>query len=132
MSDHLRALSGGLGNARPIRQCSSLSDEISTGAVNLARMPEPTMRQLFEAFRLEMRYDRRTNKVHCQVTTAPAVIPAQRTAASAVLKDQRPAQDNDRARVYGLPPAGSQPDTCTQHIHNASCTITLPHAYALA
>ncbi|XVQ15111.1 recombinase family protein [Spirillospora sp. CA-255316] len=100
-----------LENARPTRQCPTLLDEIPAGSIDLGRVPEATLRKLFEAFRLEMRYDRKTNKVRCQVTVTPEVIPAQRKAVKDALEDEKPVHDGDRARVCGVPPAGH-----TQHL----------------
>jgi hypothetical protein len=41
---------------------------------------------LFDAFRLQMRYDRRTRKVHCQVALTATTLQSQQPAATAAIQ----------------------------------------------
>jgi site-specific DNA recombinase len=48
----------------------ALLDSLPVADVDLARLPDAQARALFDAFRLEVRYDRAANVAHCQVTVS--------------------------------------------------------------
>jgi site-specific DNA recombinase len=48
----------------------ALLDSLPVADVDLARLPDAQARALFDAFRLEVRYDRTANVAHCQVTVS--------------------------------------------------------------
>lgn len=48
----------------------ALLDSLPVANVNLARLPDAQGRGLFDAFRLEVRYNRAANVAHCQVTVS--------------------------------------------------------------
>lgn len=62
------------------RQSPQLLDLIPTAEIRVSELNEATMRHLFEAFRLEVRYDRRENVAECQVTIVGDAITTQRSA----------------------------------------------------
>lgn len=99
--------------ARPPRQCPDLLTHLPSGRIGLADLPEPLLRSLFDAFRLEMRYDLETNTVHAQVTLTRETLPGQQKAASAILNAGRPdPPDHDRSGACGEPRIGFEPMTC--------------------
>jgi hypothetical protein len=51
-------------------------------------LPEETLRRLLEAFRLEIRYDKRTNSAHCRVTIAAEALPAAQSGDRRTEKDK--------------------------------------------
>lgn len=66
-------------------------------------MPEPLLRRLFDAFRLEIRYDREPGLATAQVTVTPENTPGQRRTAETVLTDQRPPTVTDHAWICVVP-----------------------------
>jgi hypothetical protein len=73
--------------------------------VGTPRAPEPALRKLLDAFRLEMSYDPNSHTVDCQVTITPEMLPAQQEAAERVLGVNG---DGDHAAVWGAE-TGSMP-----------------------
>jgi site-specific DNA recombinase len=71
-----------------------LLDALPIGPHRLAELPEPELRRLFEAFRLEIRYDRHTGVARCRVTltaeTQPAVLRATGTGVVSTPNPERP------------------------------------------
>ncbi|MWA07166.1 hypothetical protein F8568_043890 [Actinomadura sp. LD22] len=74
---------------RPVRSCPELLDLIPVGEVDLASAPEPVLRRLFEAFRLEISYDRRSGIADCKVTLTGAAIDQQGGIATDVMAEAR-------------------------------------------
>lgn len=53
-----------------------LLHRLPLGEPDLANLPEPTLRRLFEAFRLQIHYDKRTNTATCHLTLTAETLPA--------------------------------------------------------
>ena len=68
------------------------------------------MRHLFEAFRLEVWYDRRLNTATCRVTVAGDLIAGQRQAAERVLQHP-PDGEGFHVPICVVPPEGLEPPT---------------------
>ncbi|MDQ3765010.1 MAG: recombinase family protein [Actinomycetota bacterium] len=65
---------------------AELLDALPIGVVRLDELPEDLARRLFEALRLELRYDKNTNRLTCRITlTGPTTPAAQHTANDAVI-----------------------------------------------
>ncbi|GAA3239705.1 recombinase family protein [Actinocorallia longicatena] len=93
----------------PAVQCAGLLDQLPLGRIDLEKLPEELLRKLFNAFRLEMRYDHVTNLVTVQITSTTEIIATQQEAAQAALETPKPAHDHDHARVCVVPPTGFEP-----------------------
>ena len=65
---------------------SEFLDLAPQGKIDFEVVPEPVLRHLFEAFRLEIVYDQVTDKTECRVTLVSETIPAQYQAAREVLE----------------------------------------------
>jgi site-specific DNA recombinase len=63
----------------------ALIDTLPVGTVRLNDVPEATLRHLFEAFRLEVHYDRRTNIATCRISLTGETIPAVQAVAQAAI-----------------------------------------------
>jgi hypothetical protein len=66
--------------------------------VDVARLPERQARALFDAYRLEIHYDRATETAHCRATLTAGTRPAAITAAG-----------GDHAAIRIVPPTGFEP-----------------------
>lgn len=89
---------------QPERPCPELLDLLPTGKVDLAKAPEPLLRRLFEAFRLEIRYDKRTDVAECQITLAGVTGTNQADIAHGVVGDTVTGGDDAaRSRLLGAP-----------------------------
>jgi site-specific DNA recombinase len=113
-----------------------LLDALPIGPIEVDQLPEDLARRLFEALRLEIHYDRFTNRATCRITlfgsTMPAiqraahdavVIPLQRTkegrrSATALLGDNMAPTDGNKEEgmptltpvpILVVPPAGLEP-----------------------
>lgn len=74
------------------------------------------LRHLFEAFRLQLRYNKRTNTATCQVTLLPETLPELRHVAQRLLRQTQQKQEDDDADAAAVPicvapPAGFEPAT---------------------
>jgi site-specific DNA recombinase len=97
-----------LENNQPTRPCPALLDLLPTGRINFETASEPMLRRLFDAFRLEIRYDRETNIASCQVTITPDISPIQHKAAIEVLNDPvTPGQRRSCTGLSGAPNGGA-------------------------
>jgi site-specific DNA recombinase len=100
-----------LEQARPLRSEPALLDEVPVGSTDLSLMPEAILRRLFDAFRLEIYYDKPTNTATCKVTITRDTLEAVRQAASAALT----IKGNDgwatpmELPICDVPPAGFEP-----------------------
>lgn len=92
---------------QPIRAQPELLDFLPTGPVDLDRMPEKIARDMFEAFRLEIRYDHRINTADCQITLTGAAIQTQQQAAQEALTAVTVADDHPSAPICLVLPTGS-------------------------
>ncbi|MWA07405.1 recombinase family protein [Actinomadura sp. LD22] len=72
---------------RPPRLCAELLEALPEGEVDLAEVPEPVLWRLFEAFRLEIRYDKRTDTADCRITLTGAAIDMLGAAAAEALPE---------------------------------------------
>ncbi|HKF19486.1 MAG TPA: zinc ribbon domain-containing protein [Candidatus Dormibacteraeota bacterium] len=87
-----------------------LLDALPFAAVDLAMALEPILRHLFEAFRLEVCYDRRLNTATCRVTVAAESIARLRQAAERVLQHP-PDGAGSHVPICVVPPEGLEPPT---------------------
>ncbi|MBO2464453.1 hypothetical protein J4709_43470 [Actinomadura sp. LCR2-06] len=90
---------------RPVRSCPDLLDLIPLGEVDLTRAPEPVLRRLFEAFRLEISYDKRSGIADCKVTLTGAAIDQQGRIAADVMAEARAGGGGAApvSRLFGAP-----------------------------
>ncbi len=100
-----------LEQARPTQTEPELLDEIPVGSADLALLPEAVLRRLFDAFRLEIHYDKPTNTATCRATITSDTLCAIRQVAGTALKIGR---HEERATpkelpICDVPPAGFEP-----------------------
>ncbi|MGA6164168.1 recombinase family protein [Amycolatopsis magusensis] len=107
-----------------------LLDALPVGDVQIEELPEDVARRLFEALRLELHYDKRTNQLRCKVTLIGPVVSAARQAAREAMVlpfdakrqlDQRKHDDENEeggmsntttpVPILLVPPAGLEPAT---------------------
>ena len=108
-----------------------LLDALPMGDVQIEELPEDVARRLFEALRLELRYDKTSNQLKCTATlTGPTVAAARQAAGDAVVlqfdREKRLAQRDSKNEnrnegdvmsndtpvpILGVPPAGFEPAT---------------------
>ncbi|WP_407921529.1 recombinase family protein [Actinomadura soli] len=99
-----------LEQAMPARPSPELLDLLPAGPVHLDTIPEALQRKLFEAFRLQIRYDWRTNVADCRITLTASTIQAQeRAAQEALTATQTPPGDGTPAPMLVVPPTGFEP-----------------------
>jgi len=94
----------------PVAPCPELIDALPTGSslnLDLARLPEPQLRHLFEAFRLQVRYDRRTHTATCRIVLAGEILAQQTSAAERALKPEQPTRPARRKEF--VPIVGGAP-----------------------
>ncbi len=108
-----------LRRAAPARQDPALIDALPAGRCEVAALPDAMRRRMFEAFRLQIRYDKATNKAHCRVILCADTITATaRTAEHAMHAAQTSAASFP---ICVVPPAGLEPaakcleGTCSIH-----------------
>ncbi|GAA2141631.1 recombinase family protein [Actinomadura napierensis] len=103
---------------RPVRSCPELLDLISVGEVDLTGAPEPVLRRLFEAFRLEISYDKRSGIADCKVTLTGAAIDQQGRIAADVVAEARTGGGGAApvSRLYG---ASGRIRTCDTRFRRA-------------
>lgn len=111
-------------NARPARSCPELLDLLPAGAVDLSKAPEPVLRRLFEAFRLDVRYDKRTDVAECQVTLSDVTLGQQERTATEVLEQFGQIKTGDDETVTRSPLCGApcRIRTCA-HGSGGRCSI---------
>jgi site-specific DNA recombinase len=108
---------------------ADLLDALPLGPVHIDQLPEELARRLFEALRLELRYNKTTNRLTCRITlTGPTITAAQRAAHKALVlpfqrkkdrQDRRTPQQNEESAmpdttpvpILVVPPAGFEPAT---------------------
>jgi site-specific DNA recombinase len=78
-----------------------LLNALPVAGPDLERLPDEQARALFDAFWLEVRYDRATDMAHCRATPTGETLPAAVTGAS-----------GDLATIRAVPPTGFEPDGC--------------------
>ena len=90
-------------------------DALPVGRVDLDRLPESLARALFEALRLEIHYDKTTNRAICRITLSGDTVEAARRAGNAVAgavttasADPAPAHAGS-GPILVVPPAGLEP-----------------------
>jgi hypothetical protein len=71
---------------QPATPSPELLDLIPQAEIDFERIPEPILRQLYEAFRLEIVYDKETDTAECRVTLIPESIPGQHQATREVIQ----------------------------------------------
>jgi site-specific DNA recombinase len=99
-----------LERTQPIPSRPELLDLLPTGIPDLTKAPEHLLRAHFEAFRLEIHYDKRTNVATCRVTIAADAITAQRHTANQAINVQTGAGDSPSpVPICVAPPAGFEP-----------------------
>lgn len=81
------------------------------GAVDLAGMPEPLMRHLFDAFRLRVDFDRRTNRARCTVTLYGETLPTLIESASIASQVQDMREAGSRIHAQTILPIPLVPGT---------------------
>ncbi|MBO2454363.1 recombinase family protein [Actinomadura barringtoniae] len=105
-----------LEQTKPVRPRPELLDLLPTGPIRIDAMPEELQRKLFEAFRLQIRYDRRTDEAECQITLAAAAIRAQQRAAQEALAiEDSGRDDHSSAPMLCVPPRGYSPAEAAVH-----------------
>ncbi|WP_301176858.1 hypothetical protein, partial [Actinomadura geliboluensis] len=113
-----------LEQATPAQPRPELLDLLPAGPIRLDVIPEAMQRKLFEAFRLQIRYDCRTDLAHAQVTLTTATIQAQQRAAEeALTTGATRGNDGASAPMLCVPPRG-------YHAHGCKITIrtaVVPH-----
>ena len=92
----------------PPRQDPALVDSLPAGRCEIATLPDATRRRMFEAFRLQLHYDKRTNSVRCQVTLASETIGSVARAAGDALRTGHHTDEN-AVPICVVPPAGLEP-----------------------
>ncbi|SBW22353.1 hypothetical protein FDG2_2503 [Candidatus Protofrankia californiensis] len=98
---------------------------LPVGPVDLDTLPDELSRRLFEALRLEIQYNRRTNIARCRITLVGETIPAaHRASADAVgspaagkiergeCSYDHKTRSNDHATFCTVPPTGFATDPC--------------------
>jgi site-specific DNA recombinase len=100
-----------LQQAEPVRQSPELLDALPIGTTDLTELPEEILHRLFEAFRLQVFYDKDTHTATCTITIAGESLHAVQQAARKTIKNR---QDEGPATVAQLPicavpPAGFEP-----------------------
>jgi DNA invertase Pin-like site-specific DNA recombinase len=83
-----------------------LLDGLPLLSLDLSRLPEARVRAIFEAFRLQMYYDRRNRTVRCRVTLTGDTVAA---AADSVAKGEQTAALTCGVPICFVPPAGFEP-----------------------
>jgi site-specific DNA recombinase len=79
----------------------ALLDHLPVSAVDLAGMPDEASRRLFEALRLEIRYDPATREARCSITLAGDTIDAVSRATREVMTASNPATEAISTRHAG-------------------------------
>jgi site-specific DNA recombinase len=95
-----------LEQTRPTPHRPELLDLLPTGAPDLTRAPEPLLRAVFEAFRLEIRYDKSTNIATCRVAIAAEAIDTQQRTATQVIDATTDPDQQASVPICVAPPAG--------------------------
>lgn len=98
----------------PVRVAPEMLDAIPVQAVELDKVPEEVLRRLFEAFRLELTYDKWANHVHIRVTLAAesldeSVRAAQRVADPGEGSEMKRWEPSKSVPICEVPPAGFEP-----------------------
>ncbi|GAA5109812.1 recombinase family protein [Haloechinothrix salitolerans] len=102
-----------------------LIDLLPVGQVDVAQLPEDTARNLFEALRLKMHYNKTANTVRCEIDlTAHSITTAQDASNAAILPFPRtspeteagtpnedPSPESAPVPILVVPPAGLEPAT---------------------
>ena len=81
LRNHKTQLEAQLTDAEAHAANTGLLDELPIGPFDLDQLPDELTRELFEAIRLQIHYDRATNKATCSITLAAETINAAATAA---------------------------------------------------
>lgn len=115
---------------QPVMPSPELLDLIPQGTIDLDLIPEPLLRRLFEAFRLEVIYDDASGIAECRVTLIPEAISTQRQAAQEAIKavSQGPTSGSDTGST-GATITIMQPSVrCTQQhtIRTLKCWSRVP------
>ncbi|WP_199537143.1 recombinase family protein [Spongiactinospora gelatinilytica] len=77
---------GDLQQVQPVRSVPELLDVIPVGTADLALLPEVVLRRLFDAFRLEIHFDKPTNTATCRVTITGDTLQAIRQVTATALQ----------------------------------------------
>ncbi|RBM14125.1 hypothetical protein DEH69_18875 [Streptomyces sp. PT12] len=93
-----------LRRAAPPRQDPALIDALPVGACEVAALPDAMRRRVFEAFRLQIRYDKVTTTAHCRVILCADTIAATAQTAQDAMSVGRPGAVSLPLCV--VPPAG--------------------------
>lgn len=80
-----------------------LLDALPVTGPDLARVSDERARALFDAFRLEITYDKPTDTARCRATLAAGTLPMAVAAAG-----------GDHAAIWVVPPTGFEPDGCAR------------------
>ncbi|MEU3962941.1 recombinase family protein [Streptomyces buecherae] len=91
----------------PARQDPALIDALPLGRCEIAGLPDAVRRRMFEAFRLQIRFDKRANSAHCRVVLAADTVDATARIAAEAMEAGR--SDGAPLPVYVAPPAGLEP-----------------------
>ncbi|MGH3568812.1 MAG: recombinase family protein [Pseudonocardia sp.] len=96
-----------------------LIDALPLTRVEIDQLPEQLARDLFEALRLEIRYDKTTNQARCRITLSGTTIAAARKAADRTASATRPEpsdpeppkepDDEGSSPMLMVPPVGFEP-----------------------
>jgi site-specific DNA recombinase len=98
----LRALD--LEESQKPAQSVKLLDRLPVGELHLEAATESTLRRIFDAFRLEIAYDRHTNRAECQVMLSDETVDSVlRTSASVVHGTQHSRGTAQVAQLVGAP-----------------------------
>lgn len=116
----------------PARPEPELLDLLPAGPVRLDAIPEALQRKLFEAFRLQIRYDWRTNTADCRITLTAATIQAQQRAAQEALTTPQPDPgDRAPAPMLCVPPRGYTKHWRTLDAHPADGLLTISRTFTI-
>ena len=101
--DRLASQLAALDTAEEIEPAPALLDALPITPLDLARLPHEHARALFDAFRLEVHFDKRTGTARCQVTLTADSLPALVGATGQLGADQ------ETLTFCSVPPVGVEP-----------------------
>lgn len=105
-TDRLTTQLAELDTAQDTRPAPALLDALPMAPIDLARLPHDHARNLFDAFRLEVHFDKRTGTARCQVTLTADSLPTLVNATGQLTTDQ------DALTICSVPPVGVEPTLC--------------------
>lgn len=95
-----------LNMAQPVRHAPDLLDALPEGVPSLDRLPEELLRELFDVFRLQVRYDKTTHTATCTVTLTGETVDIASTVSDEALQEPN---GHLTVPVRVVPPVGFEP-----------------------